>query len=516
MADSIFITMRRAVFLALLMTTLQTVEARLIDGTAVIVKAPAGKLEGREREDVAAFVGIPYVRTPIGPLRWRAPEPAAPWKSVRAATEFGNDCPQQRLPQDATPSAQLMSEDCLTLNIWRPKNAKALPVMIWIHGGGFVMGSSTSPVLDGAALARRGVVLVSFNYRLGRFGFFAHPALTAEAGGKPSANFAFLDMIAALEWVKKNIPAFGGDPANVTIFGESSGGGAVMFLMASPMTQGLFAKAIIQSGANREPYARLSTERPGRISAERAGVAFTDKAGLRQADVDALRALPADVVQGGLALWDMQADRFTGPVIDGLTVVADPIERFASGAVPKVPFIVGSTGAELSQESYASVMMDLIKGQLSTEVFADLKKAYGDPPDPALIDHYYFTEAARGYARLMSARDVPAWFYVFDHVAEAERAARRGANHASELAYLFGNLPASAGESDRNIAGMMGDYWTQFARSGDPNGGGLPCWPLHGAGDPLLLFGNSGVTVETGRDTARLDAVERAQASRPR
>lgn len=500
--------------LAALMLMTAPLHARAIEGRPVAVATPAGTLEGRAKDGVEAFVGIPYAAPPVGPLRWRPPAPAPRWKGVRVAAEFGNDCPQVRFAGDATPSTQPMGEDCLTLNLWRPAGAKNLPVMVWIHGGGFVAGSSTSPVLDGAALAKRGVLLVSFNYRLGRFGFFAHPALTKEAGGKPHANFAFLDMIAALEWVKANATAFGGDPANVTIFGESAGGAAVAFLVASPLAKGLFDKAIVMSGAGRQRYARIDTDRPGRTSAHMAGVGFAAKAGLVQPDQAALRALSADVVQGGLAIWDLQGELFTGPVIDGLSVVADPVERFAKGAVPKIPFIIGSTSAELSEQPYAPVMMDLIRAQTSIAGMAALERAYGDPPALALIDDYFFTESARGYARMMAAHRAPTWRYVFDHVAEADRATRKGAAHASELAYLFGNLPTGAGPSDREAARLLGDYWTNFAKAGDPNGAALPAWPRYGADDPLLLFGAAGAAVETDRGPARLDAVERAMAER--
>ncbi len=487
--------------------------ARSIDGAPTVVDAPAGRLEGRARDGVEAFVGIPYATAPVGPLRWRPPQPAARWTGIRPAAEFGNDCPQQRLAGDATPSDQPMSEDCLAINLWSPVAARALPVMVWIHGGGFVMGSSAAPALDGAALARRGVVLVSFNYRLGRFGFFAHPALTAEVGGEPAVNFALLDMIAALRWVKVNAAAFGGDPANVTIFGESAGGAAVDVLMASPAAQGLFEKAIVQSGASRLAYARPRTGRPGQISAEAAGVAFATAAGLRDPDADQLRALPAEVVQGGLGLADMQYDRFTAPVIDGAIVLADPVERFAAGAVPAVPFIVGSNGAELSQEAFTPQLMDAIKAQLGRESLADLKRVYGDPPASALIDDYLFTEAARGYARFMAARGAPVYRYVFNYVAEAERSRRTGAAHASELAFLFGNLSASATPADRATARLMGDYWTNFAKTGDPNARGLPLWPRQAAGDPVLLFSDKGALAERGRDTERLDAIERAAAA---
>ena len=491
--------------------------AREIAGAPVTVAAPAGTLEGRTLGGVDAFVGIPYAAPPVGPLRWRSPAPAPRWQGARDATRFGNDCPQLRIPGDATPSDQPMSEDCLVLNVWRPAGARGrLPVMVWIHGGAFVAGSSASPVLDGAALARRGVVLISFNYRLGRFGFFAHPALTREAGGRPDVNFAFLDMIAALRWVHDNAEALGGDPGNVTIFGESAGGAAVAFLMASPPALGLFHKAIVQSGAGRQPYARLDTDRPSRISAHMAGFGFAAGAGLSEPDAAALRALPTETVLGGLAFYDLQPLKFTGPVIDGRTMLADPDEAFAAGRVPPSPFMIGSTGAELSEEPFAGIMMDLIRAQQNGRGMAGLQRVYGNPPDRALIDDYFFTEAARGYARMMGQRGALAWLYLFDHVAETDRGRRHGANHASELAYLFGNLPAGAGPEDREIARLMGDYWVNFARTGDPTGAGLPRWPRHGRGDPLLLFGANGVSVERNRHAARLDAVERAMTARPR
>lgn len=488
--------------------------ARSLEGDPVVVKAPAGPLEGRAKDGVEGFAGIPYVAAPVGDMRWRPPAPAPAWTGIRSAAAFGADCPQVRFDGDATPSTQPMSEDCLFLNLWRPAKARKLPVMVYIHGGAFVAGSAASPTLDGAILARRGVIVVNFNYRLGRFGFFAHPSLTAEAGGKPDANFAFLDMIAALRWVHANAEAFGGDPGNITLFGESAGGAAVDFLMASPLTSGLFHKAIVQSGANREPYARLTADRPTRISGEKAGVAFAAKAGLTDPGAAALRALSADAVQGQLAFWDLQADRFTGPIIDGKSVVADPVERFASGAVPKIPFLIGTTGAELSEEPFAPVMIDYLKSQNDAASLAELTKAYGDPLPPALVDDYFFTEAARGFARMMQAHGAPAWLYVFDHVAEADRGKRKGAAHASELAYLFGNLPASAGPSDRAAAKMMGDYWVHFAKHGHPNGPGLPDWPQIGRFDNLLLIRGGSAAIEQKRDAARLDAVERAATLR--
>ncbi|MGI9170053.1 MAG: carboxylesterase/lipase family protein [Caulobacteraceae bacterium] len=509
---------RAAVLLAILLAAASVpAVGRAVEGAPVTADPPAGRLEGRARNGVEAFVGIPYALPPVGALRWRPPERPARWRGVRPAIRFGADCPQMSLPGDKTTSGQPRSEDCLTLNVWRPAGARGAPVMVWIHGGGFVMGSSASPVLDGAALAARGVVVVSFNYRLGRFGFFAHPALTRAAGGGPAVNFALLDMIAALRWVKNNIAAFGGDPRNVTIFGQSAGGAAVDFLLVSPPARGLFAKAIVQSGANREPYAQLSRDRPGRISAEAASVAFAKGAGLTDPDARALRNLTTAQVQGGLALFAMQADRFIGgPAIDGVTVLADPVKRFAAGAAPALPFVVGSTGAELSNLPFAPLLLSLVESQLTPASMVDLKSAYGTPLPARLVDDYWFGEAARGYARMMAVRGTPTFRYRFDYVADADRAAKPAADHASEIACLFGNLPAGATAADRAVARLLGDYWTNFAKTGDPNGPALPPWPRAEPGDALLVFGQTGTRAGRDLDPARLDAVERAQAARPR
>jgi para-nitrobenzyl esterase len=491
--------------------------ARSLHGQPVVVRAPAGAVEGRALGDIEAFVGIPYAKPPVGELRWRPPRPQPHWAGVRRATEFGNDCPQVRIPYDATPSTQPMSEDCLVLNLWRPRGARALPVMVWIHGGGFVMGSSASPVLDGGPLAKQGVVVVSFNYRIGRFGFFAHPALTAAAPGQPRSNFGLLDMILALRWVQTNIAAFGGDPRNVTIFGQSAGGGAVDFLMGSPQAAGLFAKAIVQSGATREPYARLSQDRPGRISADHAGIAFAHSVGLEDPTAEQLRALSSEAVQGKLSLFDLQADRFIGgPDIDGVSVLADPWESFAAGTIPGIPYLVGTTSAELSQESFAPLALSVVEQQLTPESKAGLESAYGRPLPVRLIDDYWFTEAAREFARRMSARGAPAFRYRFDYVAESERAHKAGAEHASELKYLFGSLPGDASAGDHAESRLISGYWIQFAKSGDPNAPGLPRWPRAEPGDPELIFGNQSTTVANDPDSARLDAIARAQAARPR
>jgi len=252
----------------------------------------AGTLEGVVSGPVRVFKGIPYAAPPIGALRWKAPQPVAPWSGVRPAKEYGHDCMQEPFGGDAAPLGTPPDEDCLVLNVWTPaaRAAKPRPVMFWIYGGGFVNGGSSPEVYDGSKFAEAGVVLVSANYRLGRFGFFAHPALTKEAGGAPLGNYAYLDQIEALKWVKRNIARFGGDPDNVTVFGESAGGASVNMLMISPLARGLFHRAIVQSGGGRS-----STLIPARTlaSAEQIGVAFAAEAGVAGDDAKALEALRA-------------------------------------------------------------------------------------------------------------------------------------------------------------------------------------------------------------------------------
>jgi para-nitrobenzyl esterase len=283
-------------------------------GVTPAVQVEGGSVTGTTGAGVAVFKGIPFAAPPVGPLRWRAPQPVQTWSGVRAADRFGHDCMQLPFPSDAAPLGTTPAEDCLVLNVWRPAaSAAPKPVLVWIYGGGFVNGGSSPAVYDGSAFARQDVVFVSFNYRLGRFGFFAHPALSAANEG-PLGNYALLDQIAALQWVRANIAKFGGDPAQVTLMGESAGGASVLNLMASPMAKGLFARAIVMSGGGRTLIGGvpLRGEAGGRPSAETIGVNFATTQGIAgRSDAEtlaALRALPADQVRGELNL------AYRGPV----------------------------------------------------------------------------------------------------------------------------------------------------------------------------------------------------------
>ncbi len=441
----------------------------------------SGALQGAAADGVTAFKGIPYAAPPIGPLRWHAPEAAPAWTGTRDATRFGADC-MQNLFAGATGSGQPQSEDCLFLNVWTPAHPAGtkLPVMVWIHGGGFVGGSSALSETDGARLAKRGVVVVSFNYRLGRFGFFAHPALT---GGKPGGNWGLMDQIAALLWVKRNAAAFGGDPANVTILGESAGGESVTRLMASPAARGLFAKAIASSGGGRDTW-------PAIAAAEAKGAAFAAKVGA--GDLVALRALPAATVLGGINLLNKEDAIYSGPITDGVIVTANTDSQFARGAQAHVPAIIGNNDDELG--FVPAAFLPMVNGPALAALGAKaeaVKAAYGTPENATrhVAGDLMFTEPALAIAT-RHAKSAPTWLYRFGYVAAAKRQPGMGAGHATDVIFQFDNLAHAdfaATAEDQTVARRVADYWVNFARTGDPNGAGLPRWTSLDPKAPAML-----------------------------
>lgn len=457
-------------------------------------------VSGATAEGVASFKGIPYAAPPVGALRWSAPAPAAPWTTPRDATAYGPDCMQNPLP-GVQPGSRPMSEDCLTLNVWTPKPAKGakLPVMVWIHGGGFVGGSGTLAETDGALLAKRDVVIVSFNYRLGRFGFFAHPALGQ--GG----NWGLMDQIATLKWVQRNIASFGGDPAKVTIFGESAGGESVSRLMASPAAKGLFARAIVASGGGRDDWPTLAeAQAKGQVFATRAGVA----------DVAALRALPAETVLGSVALMSKEEDRYSGPMTDGTIVPAGAETIFAEGKQARIPYIIGSNDDELGfiPAPFRAMVNGPVEKSLGAAA-ATVKAAYAseDEANRRLGGDAMFAEPALAFGLLQARAGGPAWLYRFGYVAEGQRKPDVGAVHASDVAFQFGNLPADATAADRAAAKQLGDYWTNFAKTGDPNGSGLPVWARLDPGAPKLLSMGIEATAMAPATTPALTAIAAAR-----
>ena len=461
-----------------------------------LVTVEGGQLRGVVQDAVASFRGIPYAAPPIGNLRWRAPQAPAKWQSVRSAENFGNDCVQHRaydLPQ---------SEDCLFLNIWAPANALAsgarLPVMFWIYGGGLSYGSAAWPWYDGAAFARQGVVLVSFNYRLARFGFFAHPALSAEDKNAVVGNYGFLDQIAALEWVKRNIAAFGGNPSDVTIFGESAGGRSVNALLVSPLSKGLFQKAIIESGAGRTGMRHIRENRPGiGASAESMGVEFAKSAGLTNATADALRGLPADVVRGPVGATPPS---FPNAMIDGRLIVEDFADTYKKGAQHQVPLILGANSAEFG--TGAAPDPDVLfksLGAVKDKALA-LYDGYGTHDQRyvamEITSDMGMVNGTRFVARLIATAGKPVYLYHFGYVSEAARRTMPGARHASELVFVFNTPgsrttrsqpPSEVSDADRTVAKQMNAYWVNFAKTGNPNGTGLPRWSAYNAASDNVL-----------------------------
>jgi para-nitrobenzyl esterase len=500
----------------------------------VKVSISTGALRGSTEDGVTSFKGIPYAAPPTGENRWRPPQPASAWEGERDATAFGADCMQATF---GPPTATAPSEDCLFANVWRPADAAPdakLPVMVWIHGGAFVFGSGSQSTFSGDAFAKQDVILVTLNYRLGRFGFFAFPALSDERRNEPKGNYAYMDQIAGLEWVKKNIGAFGGDPRNVTIFGESAGGVSVHALLTTKSAKGLFDKAIVESGGGRDgtltgrPLDQDGADPLYPVSAETIGVNFARRHGIEGVDAAALsslRALTAEqVLDGGAETDGPNGPRtYPGPIVDGRLTKQTAETVYEAGKQTRVPLIIGSNSAEFG---FAFVEADSKEelfdqfGEARDEAIAAYDPDGTTPLSTLMtmvITDEVWAEPARFTADAFAARRTPAYVYRFSYVAESMRAQNPlGAPHASELEFVFNTVEDRYGDAltptDASVAQMMNTYWANFAKKGDPNGPGLPRWPLHDpAANPILDFQPDGTAVG-GPDprTARLDAVEKA------
>ena len=447
------------------------------------VSVAQGRLAGALDDGMAVFRGIPYAAPPVGPLRWRPPQPGPTWSGTRDATAFGPACPQPTTRGLVARARLPQSEDCLTLNVWSPglHPATPLPVMVWIYGGGFDAGAASVPLYDGAALAAHGVVVVTFNYRLGRLGFFALPALAAEHPGEPFANYGLMDQIAALRWVRANVAAFGGDSGRVTIFGESAGGVSVDALMASPPARGLFAGAISESGP-----VLFGTERLD--DAERDASAVAARLGATGADALArLRALSADsVIAGGSDLVAL--------IVDGRVLDEDIAEAFARGRIARVPYLTGTNSDEgsLLQGGDAAFLTRPLGDSLAA--VRALYERTGPISDAdfarALFNDQLFAASARLLAGFIARAGDSAWVYRFRFMPDLLR--RRGAPgvpHGGELPFVFGfgRLAVFAPEQDIAVERMVQAYWTDFAKTGDPNGADLPRWPAFRGPDPQTL-----------------------------
>jgi para-nitrobenzyl esterase len=490
-----------------------------------IIKARCGPLQGVEKDGIRIFRGIPFAKPPVGDLRWKPPQPPAAWRETRLCGAFAAHCPQPRpiLGRDEGPE----SEDCLYLNIWAPaeRESEKLPVMVWIHGGGFTTGSGSSRYYDGRHLARKGAVIVTINYRLGPFGFFAHPALSKESNHGVSGNYGILDMIAALKWVKENISSFGGDPDCVTIFGESAGSAGVTCLMASPLAKGLFHRAIAQSNF-AVGLPRLKDAGNERESAEKTGQSIAARLGCTKEKnvLEALRGKSAnEILQASQPAQGIYGKgvRFR-PVVDGWVFPEEPAKTFRKGHQHPVPFIAGTNADEGSiflrqlpiqnRAAYRLLFRVLFKekaGDILSLYEAEKANDITDVLKKVTTDIVFLTPV-RFAIRSMEKTGSPAYFYYFTRVPQMARKNKLGAFHALEISYIFGAMNATWGfdEVDRKLSETMSSYWVNFAKSGNPNGNGLYKWPAYTKDNDMHLELGDEVKTGTGLRKKYCDAIE--------
>ncbi len=441
-----------------------------VQAEAQTVRTDAGEVRGAVDGDVESWKGIPFAAPPLGPLRWRAPQPVEKWAGAFDAAAYGHDCMQKPFGGDAAPLGTTPSEDCLVLNVWRPAKTLAtagLPVIVWIYGGGFVNGGSSPPTYAGTAFARQGVVLVSFNYRVGRFGTFAHPSLSREKTADGLlANYGYMDQIAALKWVQRNIAGFGGNPRNVTIMGESAGGMSVHALITSPMGKGLFQRAIILSGGDgtaHDPMTLAQAEKTGADFLQSKGIASDDPQALQK-----MRALPAEQVVDGLGLAALFAKgprTFSSPFPDG-RIAVDAGAAYASGRFAHVPVMIGATSNDIGGQN--GVM----------------------------------TAGARRSAAMLAGAKLPVFSYRFSYVAQSVGGS--GAGHATDIPFFFDTAAIKYGAAttprDRAMARTINSYVVNFARTGDPNGAGLSVWPSYDARTDTIMDFTADGEARAGKD----------------
>jgi para-nitrobenzyl esterase len=503
------VNFRAAVLASVCLATVQSVGAA-IPGPVHVEQGLVSGVAGTDA-DVLVFKGVPFAAPPVGDLRWRAPKPAAAWSGVRAADRFSASCMQRQ----AASSTRETSEDCLYLNVYTAAKATGdrRPVMVWIHGGALTGGAGS--IYDGEALAKKGVIVVTVNYRLGVFGFLAHPSLTKESDRNASGNYGLLDQIAALEWVRDNIAAFGGDPKRVTIFGESAGSWSVNYLMATPLARGLFHRVIGESGGEFDPARTLA-------DAERTGLAFAASAGA--VSIAELRAKSAD---------DLQKVRGfqTSANVDGWLLPEDVYTIFAKGKQSDVPVLIGSNNDEGTMFTPATVTAASFREMAEKRYNADAKeflKLYPFSSDQeawaaqaASMRDQVFGWEMRTWARMQTKTGKSkVYLYYFSRVPPGKQRVS-GAYHGSEIAYVFDNLrvapfatsgnsePTPWQEVDEKLAEAMSSYWVNFASTGDPNGKGLVDWPAYRKKDDLAMGFGDDIQVRPLPHKAAMDFLDR-------
>lgn len=487
----------------ILLTITLSIGAYADEKGAGVIKLHSGPVSGKIEDGVHAFLGIPYAAPPVGELRWKPPQEVASWTKVRNSADFGSSC-----PQPGQKDTGKFSEDCLYLNVWttakRPDDK--LPVMVWVHGGGFNFGSASLPEYNGRNLAKKGVVVVTINYRLGPLGFLAHPLLSKESARGTSGNYGLLDQIFALKWVQKNIAAFGGDPGKVTIFGQSAGSRSVALLMISPLSAGLFHRAIAESGGPiigseyLNPVFNGSMANVSKMGQELSARLGCDKAG---DELAAMRSRPAQEILKAADCKTGIFDEglFFAPVFDGRVLPRNPLTAYSGGAQHDVPIITGSTlnegniyltgEKELSVERYRS-FLKVRFGDNTGKAF-EMFPAYNTKDAARAIDKVITVAAnaqpARFVAQSMEKKGSRAYLYQFARLPGTAMARKLGVHHGAELAYVFGNMSRSDGYNDTDVelSNKMMDYWTNFAKTGDPNGRGLIYWPSYKSASDLNM-----------------------------
>ena len=506
---------------------------------APVVRIETGTLAGTDTDGVRRFAGIPYAAPPVGALRWRPPQPPAHWTGVRSAADFGARCVQQQ-SAGVVPRPAAISEDCLFLNVWTAaRTGQPEPVLLWIHGGGSIRGTGSDPVFDGTHLARKGIVVVTINYRLGALGFLSLPALDWESGGHGSGNYGFMDDIAALRWVQHNIVAFGGDPGRVTIAGESSGSVAVGVLMASPLARGLFAQAIGESGSvfRRAERGSMGATTLAAEDAKGERLFHYEQARRGHGDLAFLRTLPAATLNADADAVVNTTAFYNLPVVDGTVLTEAPAKTFAAHRQNDVPLLAGwnATEGSLMRGPTMDGTPDEILAQRFSGAAASLRPFYpgADPAQEAASDLRLLGDESIAYgtwawaAAQLATGTHPVFLYVFERAPRipAHRypipEGTAGAFHGAEMAYVFDNLDAESGDvekgwtidaTDRRVAAQMSSYWAGFVRTGVPAGAGLPRWAAYDFRDPRKLHLGAATASAPDGDLARMRALASAHA----